>query len=464
MVVTARPAEQTRWRRRLVVRGVVQGVGFRPHVLRLAEALGLAGTCRNDATCVVIEVEGDADRVADFARRLETEVPPLARIESVIAHDLVCTGDAGFGITGSTSSTGARTMVPPDTAVCADCLRELFDPADRRHRHPFITCTNCGPRFTITLDLPYARPATTMAGFPLCPACAREYADPRDRRHHAQPIACQDCGPTLAVTMPDGTEIASRTEASIRAAVAALRGGAIVAVKGLGGYHVACDASSEPATGVLREHKSGPDQPFAVMIPDLDTAGLLVEVGGAGGLLTSPERPIVLLPRRPGAPVADCVAPGLDELGVLLPYTPPHHLLFADLPDGSPGAPSVLVMTSGNLSGEPLCSDDGDARARLGRIAGVFLTHDRELAVPCEDSVVAWHEGGAVPLRRSRGPVTEQARWSTYGLTLIEPPRVGDLVSLHWDWVCEVITPDQAETVRRFEESQRDAVGLSAVG
>jgi len=401
--MTARPAEQTLRRRRIVVRGVVQGVGFRPHVLRLAEALGLAGTCRNDATSVIIEVEGVTDRVADFARRLEADAPPLARIDSVASSDLVCTGGSGFAIAHSTSSAGARTMVPPDTALCADCLRELFDPADRRHRHPFITCTNCGPRFTITLDLPYDRPATTMADFSLCQACAGEYADPRDRRHHAQPIACHDCGPTLAVTTPDGTEIASGTEASIRAAVAALRGGAIVAVKGLGGYHLACDASSGAATSGLRERKSRPDQPFAVMVADLDAAALLVEVGEAGGLLTSPERPIVLLPRRPGAPVADCVAPGLDELGVLLPYTPLHHLLFADLPDGSPGAPAVLVMTSGNLSGEPLCFDDADARARLGRIADVFLSHDREIAVPCEDSVVAWHEGGAVPLRRSRG-------------------------------------------------------------
>ena len=393
-------------RRRLEVRGVVQGVGFRPHVRRLAERLDLTGTCRNDATSVVIEVEGTLDRVDDFTRLLEAEAPPLARILSVAAADVDPLGIDGFVITGSSSSQGARTLVPPDTATCADCLRELADPADRRYRHPFVTCTNCGPRLTIIEDLPYDRPATTMAAFPMCPACAKEYADPQDRRHHAQPIACHDCGPTLALTTRKGTEIAAGTEASLRAAVTALRGGAIVAIKSLGGYHLACDASSVMAVTVLRHRKERPDQPFAVMVRDLVVAETLVEVGDAAGVLTSPERPIVLLPRRPGAPVAKCVAPGLDELGVVLPYTPLHHLLFADLPDGSLGAPEALVMTSGNLSGEPLCYDDADARARLGAIADAFLAHDREIAVSCEDSVVAWsgeHDGDVVPLRRSRG-------------------------------------------------------------
>ncbi|MEJ7833272.1 MAG: carbamoyltransferase HypF [Nocardioides sp.] len=394
-------------RRRLVVRGVVQGVGFRPHTLRLADEVGVAGSCHNDAACVVIEAEGTSAQLAEFARRLESEAPPLARILTVEVSDVATRGGTGFVIGASTASTGARTMSAPDTAVCADCLREMHDPADRRFRHPFITCTNCGPRLTITHDLPYDRPVTTMAAFPMCASCAAEYADPRDRRHHAQPIACHDCGPRLSVRTADGTEIASGAEDSIRAVVAALRGGAIVAIKGIGGYHLACDATSCTAATVLRERKQRPDQPFAVMVRDLATAESLVEVGGAGSLLTSPERPIVLLPRRAGAPVADCVAPGLDELGVLLPYAPLHHLLFADLPDGSPGAPESLVMTSGNLSGEPLCFEDADALSRLGRIADVFLTHDREIAVPCEDSVVAWHQGErdgeAVPVRRSRG-------------------------------------------------------------
>lgn len=393
-------------RRRLVVRGVVQGVGFRPHVARLADLLGLAGTCRNDATSVVIEIEGPAARVADFTVRLESQAPPLARILSVATADFAPGGRPGFAIADSTSGSGERTMVPPDTAVCADCLDELNEPTDRRYRHPFITCTNCGPRFTITLDLPYDRPATTMADFAMCQRCAAEYADPHDRRYHAQPIACHDCGPSLKVKTRTGTEIASGTEASVLAIVAALRGGDIVAIKGLGGYHLACDASSCTAATVLRTRKHRPDQPFAVMVADLAGAEQLVEVGGAESLLTSPERPVVLLPARPGAPVAECVAPGLDELGVMLPYTPLHHLLFADLPDGSPGAPAALVMTSGNLSGEPLCFTDADAFARLGDIADVFLVHDRTIAVPCEDSVVAWSEvtdAGPVPLRRSRG-------------------------------------------------------------
>jgi hydrogenase maturation protein HypF len=400
------PAAETVVRRRLVVRGVVQGVGFRPHVAGLADRLGLAGTCRNDATGVVIEVEGREAQVLDFGRLLRAEAPPLARIVSVETADLPPIGHAGFVITHSTEGSGQRSMVPPDTALCADCHRELDDPGDRRYRHPFITCTNCGPRFTITLDLPYDRPATTMAGFPLCAACAREYADPRDRRFHAQPIACHDCGPTLRVLDRDGAEITSGSEDTLRATVAALRGGAILAIKGLGGFHLACDAASPTAAAELRQRKKRPDQPFAVMVADLDSAHSLVEVGGATELLTSPERPIVLLPARDGAPVDPCVAPGLDELGVMLAYAPLHHLLFADLPDGSPGAPSALVMTSGNLSGEPLCFTDDDALARLGGIADLFLTHDREIAVPCEDSVVAWAEpadGGAVPLRRSRG-------------------------------------------------------------
>ncbi|WP_151081928.1 carbamoyltransferase HypF [Nocardioides cynanchi] len=393
-------------RRQLVVRGVVQGVGFRPHVVALADLLGLSGTCRNDATGVVIEVEGAEPLVADFVTLLQRRAPPLARIVSVETAELTPTGRPGFAIGSSSDGAGERSMVPPDTATCDDCRHELEDPGDRRYRHPFITCTNCGPRFTITLDLPYDRPVTTMAGFPLCPACAQEYADPRDRRFHAQPIACHDCGPSLRVLGRDGVELASGTEGSLQATVAALRDGAIVAIKGLGGYHLACDASSGPATTALRERKQRPDQPFAVMVADLAGAERLVRVGGAAALLASAERPIVILPARPGAPVASCVAPGLDELGVMLAYTPVHHLLFAAPPDGTPGAPEALVMTSGNLSGEPLCFTEAEALTRLGAIADLFLTHDREIAVPCEDSVVAWVEPGdamSVPVRRSRG-------------------------------------------------------------
>ncbi len=389
-------------RRRLVVRGVVQGVGFRPHVARLAADLGLTGSCRNDATGVVLEVEGDPAAVASFERRLVSDAPPLARIESVVPADVPPAGSDVFVIEQSTAGAGERTMVPPDTAVCDDCLRELGDPADRRYRHPFITCTNCGPRLTITLDLPYDRPVTTMAGFPMCPACAAEYADRTDRRYHAQPIACHDCGPTLRLDDAWGRV---EGEDALAGAVTHLQVGGIVAVKGIGGYHLACDASNPHAVARLRERKHRPDQPFAVMARDLDVAAGLVELApDAARLLAGPERPIVLLRRRSTAGVADSVAPGLDELGVLLPYAPLHHLLFAALADGAPGAPAVLVMTSGNQSGEPLCHRDDDAKARLGGLADAFLTHDREIAVPVEDSVVAWSDDvGPVPIRRSRG-------------------------------------------------------------
>jgi hydrogenase maturation protein HypF len=397
-------------RRRLVVRGVVQGVGFRPYVAGLADDLALAGWCHNDSGAVEIEVEGPAARVGRFEERLVAELPPLALVESVEARDIRPDGGGdGFRIAPSRVVPGGRTMVPPDTATCAACLAELTDPQDRRYRHPFITCTHCGPRLTITLDLPYDRAATTMAGFPMCAACAAEYADPADRRYHAQPVACHDCGPTLRVLAPDGAVLAEGTEPALAAAVDALRRGGVVAVKGLGGYHLACDAASDAAVAALRERKRRPEQPFAVMARDLATARCCVDLGGATEVLTSPARPIVLLPVRADAPVSSLVAPGptprgLGELGVLLPYTPLHHLLFADLPDGSPGAPPVLVMTSGNSSGEPLCATEDDALRRLGGIADLLLTHDREIAVPVEDSVVAWSPPtGAVPVRRSRG-------------------------------------------------------------
>ncbi len=395
-------------RQRIVVRGVVQGVGFRPHVARLAAALGVSGHCLNDATSVIIEAEGPAAALANFGAGLVGQAPPMARIDTVDIAELLPTGSIGFTIEASADGTGARTLVAPDAAVCADCLAEMSDPTDRRYRHPFITCTNCGPRFTITRDLPYDRPQTSMAPFAMCPACASEYADPTDRRHHAQPIGCHDCGPRLTLRTPDGVELAAETEDVLRAAVAALRGGAILAIKGIGGYHLACDATSCTAVEVLRHRKHRPEQPFALMARDLATARSLVDIGEAADLLTSSARPIVLLPARPDAPVASCVAPGLDELGVMLPYTPLHHLLFADLPDGSPGAPGVLVMTSGNSSGEPIAFDDADALSRLSGIADLFLVHDREIVVPCEDSLFAWGpvaRGAAapVPMRRSRG-------------------------------------------------------------
>ncbi|WP_395695001.1 carbamoyltransferase HypF [Nocardioides sp.] len=397
-----------RLRHRLVVRGVVQGVGFRPHVAVLATRLGLDGSCHNDSSSVTIEVEGAATVLADFERLLVEQAPPLARIDGVERFAMPPTGDPGFAILQSAVVAGSRTMVPPDTATCDACLSELLDPADRRFRHPFITCTHCGPRLTITVDLPYDRPSTTMAGFPLCPACAAEYADPLDRRYHAQPIACHDCGPRLRLAAPDGATTTEGTEPVLAAARAALAAGRVVAVKGIGGYHLVCDATDPDAVRRLRERKRRPHQPFAVMVRDVEAARTVVEVpDGADAVLTGPDRPIVLLPRRAGRPlVVDEVAPGIHELGVLLPYTPLHHLLLA----AGPEQPAALVVTSGNVSGDPLCHRDDDAFARLGAIADLFLTHDREIVVPCDDSVVAWSADGPVPVRRSRGHAPSSIR------------------------------------------------------
>ena len=383
-------------RERLVVTGIVQGVGFRPHLARLAEELGLAGRCHNDSVCVIAAVEGPAAAIAAFRRRAVDEAPPMARIASIEARGEQPTGEIGFHIVESGPADGVRTMVPPDAATCAACLAEMRDPHNRRFRHPFITCTHCGPRLTITLDLPYDRPVTTMAGFPLCEACAQEYADPHDRRFHAQPISCHACGPTLAFVEAAPRDTAVGAEDPLAAAQAALRDGRILAVKGIGGYHLVCDATSAAAVTRLRERKRRPHQPLAVMVPDLDTAQRIVEVpADAEPLLLGPERPIVLLPKATDSPVAAEVAPALGDLGVLLPYTPLHHLLLDGLPP--------LVVTSGNRSGEPLAYRDEDAFARLAGIADAFLTHDRPIAVPCDDSVIAWSDHGPVPIRRSRG-------------------------------------------------------------
>lgn len=420
--------------RRLVVRGLVQGVGFRPHVARLAAELDLAGACRNDATGVVVDVAGAARAVAEFERRVVDEAPPLAWVQSLETAEVVGERPTGrFVIEASTPSLGERTLVAPDTAPCADCLGELADPCDRRHRHPFISCTHCGPRLSIIEDLPYDRPATTMADFPLCEACATEYADPADRRFHAQPIACHDCGPTLSLLRPDGSIAAIGTEPSLAGAIEALRAGGIVAVKGVGGYHLACDAADDDAVRRLRGLKQRPHQPFAVMARDLATAERLVEVGPARGLLLSRERPIVLLPAQPLARVSGDVAPGLGELGVMLPYAPLHHLLFADRPDGEHGAPATLVMTSGNVSGEPLCTDDVDALERLGPIADLLLVHDRPIAVPIEDSVLAWSATGPVPVRRSRGFAPLPVELAGPGVVLAAGAELKNTVALAHD-------------------------------
>jgi hydrogenase maturation protein HypF len=391
-----------RERRRLRVTGTVQGVGFRPFVYRLARELGLGGFVRNDSEGVLIEVEGPPQAVAELCRRLVTDAPPLARIAGLAVDALAPAGDEAFAIVASEGGAPA-VPVSVDIATCAECLAELADPADRRHRYPFTNCTNCGPRYTIVREVPYDRPATTMAAFEMCAACRREYEDPADRRFHAQPNACPACGPTLTLRTPAGRATAAG-EAALAGAVAALLGGQILAVKGIGGYHLACDATSDAVVGELRRRKARDDKPFALMVADLATAAELCELDAAAvAALVCPRRPIVLSARRPGAPVAAAVAPGLPELGVMLPYSPLHHLLLE-------GVGRPLVMTSGNLTDEPIAHTDDDAVSRLGPLVDAILTHDRPIHIRCDDSVARVTGGRVQLLRRSRGYAPEPLR------------------------------------------------------
>jgi hydrogenase maturation protein HypF len=356
---------------------------------------------------VLLDVEGAPDAVERFVARLPAEAPPLATIESVEWTALPPTGEHGFRILESVRSGDPDAPVSADAATCGDCLVELFDRADRRHRYPFINCTNCGPRFTIVRGVPYDRPLTTMAGFAMCARCRAEYDDPSDRRFHAQPNACPECGPTVRFGETTG-------ENALAAAAAALRDGRVVAVKGVGGYHLACRADDEAAVAALRARKHREEKPFALMAPDLEAARAVVALGPDDeALLLGRERPIVLAPRRSGAPVAAAVAPRSSDLGVMLPYAPLHHLLLAD-------AGTVLVMTSGNVSDEPIAYTDDDARERLAGIADGLLTHDRPIHTRTDDSVVrARRQGAPLLLRRSRGYVP-----ASIELPLPAPPLV----------------------------------------
>jgi len=385
-----------RLRRRLTVAGAVQGVGFRPFVCRLARELRLGGWVRNGPDGVTLEVEGPAAALDAFERRLRHEPPAVARIDDVTARAVPVEGTAEFAIRESTREAPATVRVLPDLATCPDCLAEILDPENRRHRHPFTSCTACGPRDSIMRALPYDRAATTMRGFPMCPRCRAEYADPADRRFHAQPNACPECGPQLALWDASGRVLSERDEA-LRGAAEAVRGGRILALKGLGGFQLVVDARNADAVARLRARKQRPHKPFAVMLPDLDAVRAHCMLSDTEvAVLTSAQAPIVLLRRKGDAGVAPSVAPGLAELGVMLPTTPLHHLLLRDL-----GFP--VVMTSGNVSGEPLETDEARALTRLGGIAEVFLVHDRPIARPLDDSVVRVIAERPTVLRAARG-------------------------------------------------------------
>jgi hydrogenase maturation protein HypF len=406
-------------RRRLRVSGTVQGVGFRPFVYRLARQHGLAGWVRNDAHGVTIEVVAESGVLDAFADAIPAEAPPAARVESVRELERGEPGrdlPTGFVIVESEDAEGVTTAISPDLPVCDDCLREMRDPSDRRHRYPFVNCTNCGPRYSIIEALPYDRPLTTMRSFPMCGPCEAEYHDPLDRRFHAQPTACPDCGPRLRFVVDgDGTGEAWDDDA-LRATVAALRSGAIVAIKGLGGYHLACDATDAQAVEAMRERKYRKEKPFAVMGRDLAALEPHVVLGAASrALLTGAERPIALLPKR-GAILPAGLAPDNASLGVMLPYTPVHHLLFDD------GAPALLVMTSANRSSEPIAYRDDEALERLAGLADAFLIGERPIARRVDDSVAQVVGGTPAVARRARGyapaPVVRSERFDAPLLAL----------------------------------------------
>jgi hydrogenase maturation protein HypF len=386
---------ETIFRKKLQITGVVQGVGFRPFIYRLAKAHHLAGWVCNTSTCVEIEVEGPLNSLETFVQQLATQAPELARLNNVVALEAEPHGHSGFVILASHHRTATEALIPADVSTCEACFTEVLDPRNRRYQYPFINCTDCGPRFTIIETVPYDRGHTTMSVFPMCDACRAEYDNPEDRRFHAEPIACPVCGPHVWLEEPDREPLIA---GALEAAAHLLKAGKILAVKGLGGFHLAADARQDDAVATLRRRKGRMAKPFAVMVRDLAEAEQLCHLGEAERrLLLSRERPIVLARKCPNGPLSPQVAPGHQYLGLMLPYTPLHLLLLAQ----SPGA---LVMTSGNLSEEPLAHTNETARTKLAALADAFLMHNRDIRVPCDDSVVRpLTAAQATPFRRARG-------------------------------------------------------------
>lgn len=382
---------------RVVVRvcGTVQGVGFRPAVCRFARSLALAGLVRNEGDFVHIEVEGAPDTLRDFVAGLPIRMPTLARIDRLSTVAAPPRGESDFRIVESEQMLARRPAIPPDMAPCAECAAEMADPTDRRYRYPFINCTACGPRFTIVSALPYDRASTTMADFVMCGACRAEYLDAADRRFHAEPIACPACGPRVSLSRAG--QVIARDEAAVEQACSLLGEGAIVAIKGVGGYALAVDATLGPAVARLRQRKRRPHKPLAVMARSLAEAERIVELDEpARRALTSPARPIVIAPRRPGDPLCAEIAPGMADIGIMLPPSPLQQLLVD-------GGPSLLVMTSGNRSSEPIAISEAEAEARLGDVADAIVSHDRVIHSRADDSVVRAMAGGVMPMRRARG-------------------------------------------------------------
>jgi hydrogenase maturation protein HypF len=430
----------------ILVRGTVQGVGFRPFIYNLASRFAIAGTVTNTSDGVVIVANAEYTRLQLFLLAIEKEAPPLARITSIETHPLPFTAEnkeTKFEILPSTAGSSANTAIPPDIALCSDCLSELLNPGDRRHHYPFINCTNCGPRFTIVETIPYDRPQTSMKVFPMCSACTEEYHDPGNRRFHAQPNACPDCGPDISLHNREGALIGCDSPLAMTASC--LQKGQVLAIRGMGGFHLAVNGCSSQAVALLRARKGRPNKPLAVMVTGLEVAKKYCHLSpGAEELLTSPQHPIVLLPRKKKTALADNLAPGIDEIGVMLPYTPLHHLLFTQN-----DCPEVLVMTSGNISGSPICTGNEDAQARLAPLADLFLLHNREIVTRVDDSVVKIMADQPVILRRARGfaPAPLQIPWelpsilacgpglkNTFSLgrgqTILPSQHIGDLDNL----------------------------------